>query len=389
MATDSSPRRSILAVGLPILLILGLAIWFASRPRAVQAPARSPSAAVPVHMAPVEVRDMPIRVTGVGNVQAWASVTVQSRTDGQLEKVGFTEGQDVQAGQLIAQLDDRMQQAQLDQALAQLARDKASLDNARIDLQRYQTLIKRDAVTQQVLDAQRAQVAQLQAAVQADAALVAAARTQLSYTRITAPISGRTGARLIDPGNVVRANLVEGIVVIKQIDPIAVTFTVPDTAYPGIAQGLGRGAPLQAQVMVSGTDQVLAEGEVVLVNNQIDAKSGTLQLKARFANPDHRLWPGQYVDVRLILGQRPDALVIPARAVQRGPDGLLVYVVDDQNVAQLRAVELIVTEDELAVVGKGLAAGDRVITEGQYKVRPGARVMQIEAPEPASAGGRS
>jgi len=380
----ASTRRSILFLGLPILLILGAVIWFASRPRVVAPPAAGGDAAVPVRMATVQQRDVPIRILGVGNVQAWASVTVQARIDGQLESVGFTEGQDVVQGQLIAQLDDRLQKAQLDQALAQQARDRAALDYAQQDLRRYETLVKRDAITAQTLDAQRAQVAQLQAALLADAAQVAAARTQLSYTRITAPISGRTGARLIDPGNIVRANLVEGIVVINQIDPIAVTFTVSDSIFAEVDQALRAGRTLQALAYASGGDQPLAVGEVVLVDNRIDPQSGTLQLKARFDNPRHTLWPGQYVDMRLILGQRRGALVIPSRAVQRGPDGPLVYVVDEGGIAHVRPVQVALIQDEMALIDQGLSAGERVVTEGQYKVRPGARVAQIAAPAAAA-----
>ncbi len=384
MAPAPSPRRTILALGLPILLILGAVVWFASRPRAVSTPAAGAEAPVPVRMAPVERRDVPIRVLGVGNVQAWASVTVQARIDGQLEKVGFTEGQDVTEGQLIAQLDDRVQKAQLDQALAQQARDRASLEYAQQDLRRYETLVKRDAITPQTLDAQRAQVAQMQATLLSDAAQVAAARTQLSYTRITAPISGRTGALLIDPGNIVRAGSGQGVVVINQIDPIAVSFTVPDSVYAEVNQALRAGRVLRAVAYASGGDQPLAEGRVVLVDNQIDPQSGTLRLKARFDNPGHVLWPGQYVDLRLILGERRGALVVPSRAVQRGPDGPLAYVVDQAGIAHVRPVEIALIQDELALIAKGLSEGERVITDGQYKVRPGAHVAEAAA-APASA----
>lgn len=384
----ASTRRSILFLGLPILLILGAVLWFTSRSQPVTPPpgAAGAAAAVPVRMALVQQQDIPIRVLGVGHVQAWASVTVQSRIDGQLVSVGFTEGQDVVEGQLIAQLDDRMQKAQLDQALAQQARDKANLDYALQDLRRYEALVKRDAVTQQTLDAQRAQVAQLRAAMLANDALVEAARTQLSYTRITAPISGRTGARLVDPGNIVRANMLEGLVVINQIDPIAVTFSVPDSVFADVNQALRQGRAIQAYAYASGGTEPLAQGEVVLVSNQIDPQSGTLQLKARFDNPEHALWPGQYVDTRLILGQRRDALVIPSRAVQRGPDGPLVYVVDDEGIARIRPVEITLIQDETALIAQGLSAGERVITDGQYKVRPGARVQQMAAPAIDAAG---
>ncbi|WP_298014071.1 efflux RND transporter periplasmic adaptor subunit [uncultured Castellaniella sp.] len=381
----SAVRRSLLLFGLPALAVLGAAIWWFSRPAAAPAP-KAGSGPVLVRTTEVRAQDMPIRLPGLGAVQAWESVTVRSRIDGQLESVGFKEGDTVRQGQLIAQLDDRAQKAQLAQAVAQRSRDQAQLDNARQDLKRYVELARHAAIDRQTLDTQRAQVAALQATVQADEAQVQAAQVQLAYTRIVAPFAGRTGARLVDPGNLVRAADAQGLVVINQVDPIAVSFTVPDIAYGQIRDALlaaGQGADaapdaIQVQVLSQGQSQVLGQGKLVLVDNQIDAASGTLRLKARLANPGQRLWPGQTVDVRLILGVRHDALVVPDPAVQRGAQGLFVYVVGKDDVAQPRTVRVLASQDGLSVIAQGLAAGDRVVVDGQYRLRPGVKVAEIQ-----------
>ncbi|MGB6007448.1 efflux RND transporter periplasmic adaptor subunit [Castellaniella sp.] len=406
----SAVRRSLLLIGLPILILLGVAIWWFSRPAAAPAPQAGGGGPVLVRTAIVQAQDMPIRLPGLGAVQAWETVTVRSRIDGQLESVGFKEGDTVRQGQLIAQLDDRVQKAQLAQAVAQRSRDQAQLDNARRDLKRYAELARHAAIDRQTLDTQRAQVAALQATVQADGAQVQAAQVQLAYTRIVAPFAGRTGARLVDPGNLVRATDVQGLVVINQVDPIAVSFTVPDTAYTQIraalqAAGQDRdagqtasetpgakaaadpsGGAIQVQVLSQGQSQVLGQGSLVLVDNQIDAASGTLRLKAKLANPGQRLWPGQTVDVRLVLGVRHDALVVPDPAVQRGAQGLFVYVVGKDDVVQPQPVQVSASQDGLSVIAQGLAAGDRVVVDGQYRLRPGVRVAEIQPRADESAG---
>lgn len=396
----SSVRRSLLLSGLPILLVLGVVIWWVSRTAAAPAPKQA-NGPVLVQTARVRTQDMPIRLTGIGTVQAWETVTVRSRIDGQLETVGFHEGDTVRQGQLIAQLDNRMQKAQLAQAIAQRARDQAQLDNARQDLKRYVELARQSAVNRQTLDTQRAQVEALQATVQADEAQIQSARVQLDYTRIVAPLSGRTGALLVDPGNLVRATDAQGLVVINQVDPIAVSFTVPDTAYgeikaalqaqaAGDATGQETGSAggheiagakereIQVEVLVQGKLQVLGRGALVLVDNQIDAASGTLRLKARLDNPDHQLWPGQTVDVRLILGTRRNALTVPDSAIQRGADGLYVYAADADDRVRVQPVRVLVSQDGLSVVSQGLKADDRVVVDGQYKLRPGARIAEIQ-----------
>lgn len=389
----SSARRSFLWWGLAALLILSVWGWWSGRARPAVAAAGTGTAPVLVHTTTVAERDMPIRLQGLGAVQAWASVTVRARIDGQLESVGFREGEVVRQGQLIAQLDDRVQKAQLAQAVAQRARDQAQLDNARQDLTRYVELARHGAIDRKTLDTQRAQVAVLQATIQADEAQIQAARVQLDYTRITAPLTGRTGTLRVDPGNLVRATDADGLVLINQVDPIAVSFTVPDTAFAEVQAAVhaaGRPGPgLAVEVYGRGQPERLGQGELVLVDNQIDAASGTLRLKARLDNPDMALWPGQTVDVRLILGDRAKALVVPESAVQRGAQGLYVYVVGADDAVRVQTVRTVVAQDGLIVVAEGLSAGQRVVIDGQYKLRPGLKIAELKAADQAAPDGKS
>ena len=376
-------RRPLWALLAVLVLASALMLGASQRARSAKPP---PAAAAPVQASTtlVQRQDVPIVLSGVGAVAPLATVTVRSRIDGQLERVGFAEGQDVKAGQLLAQLDARALKAALEQTLAQKARDQALLGNARLDLQRYTTLSAQDAATPQQLATQKSLVAQLEAAVQMDQAQIDAARVQLSYTTITAPISGRVGARLVDAGNIVHAADPGGLVVINQIDPIAVVFTLPDTDFQAINRTLqGSRTPLAVQVSERNAAQPLARGSLTLLNNQIDPASGTVQLKARFDNPQHMLWPGQYVDARLILGLRHGALTVPAAAVQRGPEGTYVYAVDADGTARVQAVAVAQIQDGVAVIDQGLAAGQRVVVDGQYKLRPGLKV--VEAPRAAAS----
>ncbi|CAM5794214.1 MAG: efflux RND transporter periplasmic adaptor subunit [Burkholderiales bacterium] len=388
MNAPFSPRRRPLWLALA-LLVLACAAWLGTGRTARSAkPAETTPPPVQATTTQVRQQDVPIIRTGVGTVTPLATVTVRSRIDGQLERVGFVEGQDVKAGQLLAQLDARALQVQLEQAQAQKAKDAALLGNARIDLRRYETLIAQDAATRQQLDTQRALVAQLEAALKMDQAQIDAAQVQLSYATITAPIGGRTGARLVDPGNIVHATDPGGLVVINQIDPIAVVFSLPEGAFQDVNRALqGSQAPLAVQVSLPGSAQALASGRLTLLNNQIDNTTGTIRLKAQFGNPQHALWPGQYVDARLVLGVRRGALTVPAAAVQRGPEGTYVYTVGADGSAQIAPVEVAQIQDGLAVIDQGLAAGQRVVVDGQYKLRPGLKVA--EAPRAAaSEGGR-
>jgi multidrug efflux system membrane fusion protein len=395
MAYALSRRRAGFAVAGVALVVLA-AVFRGPGREAESAGAPAPKTPpVIVTSTRVEQRDMPVYLTGVGTVTANRSVTVRTRVDGELDRVGFQEGQDVKSGQLLAQLDPRALQAQLAQAKATQAKDQAQLLNARLDLQRFARLAKEDAATQQQLDTQRALVAQLEATVQMDQAQVSFAQVQLSYTTITAPISGRVGARLVDPGNIVHASDSNGLVVINQIDPITVVFTLPESAVGDINAAMAdtpQGLPVTALGRESNLP--LAVGKLVLMNNQIDTASGTVQLKALFDNPRHALWPGQYVNARLQLGTRRQALTVPAAAVQRGQNGTYAYALDDQGVARIQPIHVAVIQDNVAVVDEGLKAGERVVVDGQYKLRPGLHTVEArqatamaDAPSAAGNGG--
>lgn len=337
------------------------------------------AAKVPVHTTTVQERDMPIAVTGMGTVVPIASVTIRTRVDGQLDKVEFREGQDVKAGQVLARLDARTYEAQLQQVLAQKAKDEASLANARVDLQRYTDLIRDEATTRQTLETQKSLVRQLEASVQNDAAQVSLARVNLSFTTIASPISGRVGARLVDPGNIVHAADSNGLLVVNQIDPIALQFTLPQEKFQAVNRAIKSGQTLSVQALDQGSREPLGSGELTLLNNQIDTSTGTITLKARLRNPDHALWPGQAVNARLVLGTRAHALVVPNSVVQRGQDGLFAYVVDAQGKAQMQSIEVSSTEGGYSVIGKGLQAGQRVVSDGQYRLTPGAQVVETGA----------
>jgi multidrug efflux system membrane fusion protein len=372
---EQQPRRELSAA----LAVVVLALAAAGCSPPPQPQKEAPPG--PVRTALVAQQTVPVTRTGVGNVMPVMSVTAHTRVDGQLDSVAFKEGQNVKAGQVLARIDPRPYQAQLDQSLAQKAKDEAALANAQADLARYDELIKEDAVTRQTLDTQRALVGQLQAAVQTDEAQIQLARVNLSYTTISAPISGRAGARLVDPGNIVRAADAGGLVVINQIDPIAVQFTLPESAFQDVNAALRGGAAPTVQALDRGTHQALASGKLVLLDNRIDASTGTIALKAQFANPGHKLWPGQSVDARVVLGQREQALTMPSAAVQRSQDGLYAYVIDAEGKARIQAVQIDDSDrqGDLVVVTQGLSAGERVVVDGQYKLTPGARTVEVRA----------
>jgi multidrug efflux system membrane fusion protein len=391
-------RRNATPIALGVALLLA-SLWGMNH-RASAAdpkPADRPAPAVVATTALVQQHDVPIFRAGIGSVAAAQSVTVKARVDGQLDQVGFTEGQDVKAGQMLARIDPRTLQAQLAQAQAARAKDQATLANARVDLQRYTGLVKEDAATQQQLDTQKALVAQLEAAVQADTAQINYAQVQLAFTTITAPISGRVGARLIDPGNIVHAADTTGLVVINQVDPISVVFTLPEEAFQDVnrainaAGGLNSksGNALAVQAYPRNGNELLGTGKLILVNNQIDTASGTVQLKGTFPNPTHKLWPGQYVNVRLVLGQRQQALTVPAPAVQRSQDGTYVYVVDADNKVKTQPIQVAQIQDGVAIIDKGLSAGQKVVVDGQYKLKPGSTITEAARKAASPASGAS
>jgi membrane fusion protein, multidrug efflux system len=333
-------------------------------------------AAIVVTVAPVKRADYPVVLQSIGQVQAYNTVLVRARVDGQIMKIGFDEGQMVKQGDLLAQIDSRPFQAALDQAVAKKAQDEANLANAKLDLTRYSTLAKQDYATKQQLDTQNALVLQLTASIAADAAAIDAARTQLDYTTIRAPISGRAGFRLIDEGNLVNAGQQTGIVTIAQLQPIAVIFAEPQEYVSRINEELASGQP---QVTVSDADgRKLATGRLAISDNQVDLPTGTIRLKAEFDNKDNALWPGLAVTTGLQLGIDKGVLIVPEEVVQHGEKGLYVFVVDDQNRAQVRQVKVAHQNTTSAVISDGLKEGDRVVTSGQFLLQPGS-IVSIDA----------
>ncbi len=391
MTSTFTPNRTTWALAAVAVAVLAFGLWSVVHPALAADDAkgkRPPEGPVAVTSTLVKAQDMPIFRTGIGTVAPTFSVTVKARVDGQLDKIGFTEGQDVKKGQLLAQLDPRTLQAQLLQAQAARAKDQATLVNARIDMQRYTTLLAQDAATQQQVDTQKALVNQLEATLKSDDAQVNAAQVQLGFTTIVAPISGRVGARLVDPGNIVHAADTGGIVVINQIDPISVVFTLPDDAVQDTIHALDGKKPLQVIALPREGTNVLGTGTLTLLNNQIDASTGTVQLKASFPNPQHNLWPGQYVNVRLVLGTCAKALTIPEAAVQRSQSGVYTYVIDDASkTVKSQAIAVTQIQDGIAVVGSGLEANQRVVVDGQYKLKPGSKVVEATHGASGAASG--
>jgi multidrug efflux system membrane fusion protein len=354
----------------------GAWIWWNDAPAKANLPqAQAAPQAVPVDTATATRQDVPITLSGLGTVQALNTVTVTARVDGQIQKIAFTEGQDVRAGDLLAQIDSRPFQAALDQAVAKKAQDTATLQNAELDLKRFQNLAQKEFATGQQLDTQKALVAQTQAAIQGDQAAIDNARTELDYTTIKAPIDGRTGFRLVDQGNNVHATDTTGIVTIAEIHPISVIFTLPEDQLHSVQQALSAG-PVQATAIADDGKTVLAHGHLVLADNMIDQTTGTARFKAEFPNTDNALWPGAFVNVQVLLATQHNALTIPSVAVQRGPDGLFAYVVKPDARVEARPIQVGVNTGAFAVVDNGLTPGESVVTVGQYRLEPGATVKR-------------
>jgi len=372
LARLSIGRRAVMmAIGAVLLVFLVLRT---SRSPAA-APARPPAglAAVPVAVAPVERTDVPVRLSALGSVAPFNTVTVRPRVDGQLMRVFFREGQFVNRGDLLAEIDPRPFEVQLEQAQGQLARDQAQLANARVDLARYQTLLNQDSIAQQNVDAQRSTVGQLEAALEVDQAAIDSARLNLTYSRITAPISGRVGLRLVDVGNVVSASSTTGLVVITQIEPIAVVFTLPEDALRTVLPRIRAGASLPVDAFDRSGATRLATGSVLTLDNQIDQSTGTVRVKAVFDNRDRALFPAQFVNVALLADTQRARLVVPTTAVQQGPQGPFVYIAHDGK-AVVRPVTVGIIQNERAAIASGLAAGDLVVTDGIDRLRNGSAV---------------
>ena len=346
-----------------------------------------PNRAQPVTAVKARVGDVNIVQTALGTVVASRTATVRPRVDGLLQNIAFTDGQLVKPGQVLAEIDPAPFQVALDQAEGQLARDRAQLDNARLDLKRYQTLLAQDSVAGQTADQQAALVKQLEGTVKIDQAQVDNARLQLSYTRITAPIGGRLGLRQVDAGNMVRGSDANGIAVITQVQPIGVLFTIPQDVLPSVLKRIGAGEKLPVEAWDREQTELLSRGVLVSTDNQIDVTTGTVKLKAEFPNPDGKLFPNQFVNVRMVVDTLRGAVVVPSAAIQRNTQGTLVWVVRDDGTATLRPVKTGPTEGQDTAIDSGLKAGERVVTDGVDRIREGAKVEVIEPGAPA-AGAR-
>src|SRR5271165_1764860 len=345
---------------------------------AVAPPAAVPPPAIPVSVAAAERRDVPIYLTGLGTVQAFNTVTVKTRVDGELVKVAFAEGQDVKAGDLLVQIDPRPFQATLDQAVAKKAQDEANLANAKLDLQRFADLATRNFAPQQQLDTQRATVTQLEAQIQGDRAAIDSAQTQLSYTTITSPLSGRTGIRLVDQGNIVHATDATGIVVVTQLQPISVIFTLPESELAAVRSALKAG-PVRIFAMSRDDNRQLAEGTLAVLDNQISQTTGTMRIKGTFPNQDGTLWPGEFLNIRLLARTSPNVVTVPSGALQRGPNGYYAYLVKPDSTVEARPLEVGQVSDGIAIIDDGVASGEQIVTAGQYRLQPGARVQVASA----------
>ena len=356
-----------------------------------RAAAASPTAGpiVPVTVTVAERQDVPVIVRGIGTVQAYKTVQVKSRVDGQIVKISFEEGQDVKAGDPLFQIDPRPYKALLEQAQAAKQRDEAQLAGAQLDLDRYSKLIGSGFQSRQTYDQQKATVEALKGSIAADQAQIDTAQLNLTYSDIRAPIDGRTGQRFVDLGNLIQANQGTNLVTITQIKPIYVNFTIPQYANHHLRKNQAR-HPLKVLAYSADDTFKLAEGELTLVDNQIDTATGTLRLKASFANQDERLWPGEFVNVRLQLSMRKDATTVPQRAVMQGPNGYYGFVVKPDSTVERRDVEIVAQQDGLAVVGKGIVPGEKVVLDGQYRLVNGSHVrIDQAAPVDAAAPGKA
>jgi membrane fusion protein, multidrug efflux system len=328
---------------------------------------------VPVLATPAKLADVPVYLDGVGTAKALNTVTVRSQVDGKIIKISFTEGQDVERGYVLAKIDPVTYQAAYDQTVAKKAQDEAQLSNAQLDLQRYTRLAATNAVTKQQLDTQRALVAQLEAQIKLDQAAIDNARAILSYTDVVAPITGRTGIRLIDQGNIVNAADASGIVILTQLRPISVFFNLPQQHLPELIKRFSE-RPLAVDAMGDDGKSVLDQGKVVVIDNQVDQTTGTVKLKAEFPNPNLQLWPGQFVNVRVLIDTLRQVVVVPTAAIQRGPNGTLVYVLRDDSTVSVRPVTVSQDDEVKSVVDAGLQAGMRVVTTGFARLTDGTAV---------------
>jgi membrane fusion protein, multidrug efflux system len=407
--SSGKPKKRGLIWVIFLLIILGIAgyaVWEAGQPGAIPQKAQggggrggggrgAPLGPVPVVVTKVTRSSIPVILNDLGNVSPFYTVTVKSRVDGQLMKVDFNEGDLVKENQVLAEIDPRPYQVQLDIAVATLAHDQALLDNAKVDQKRYTELVKTDAIPSQQLDTQNALVAQYEGTIKQDNANIENAKLQLVYAKVTAPITGVVGLRLVDPGNIVHAADSTGMITITQLQPIAVLFTIPEDNLPEVVQKLRAGAHLPADAYNRDNSKKLASGTLVTLDNQIDNTTGTSRLKAVFDNKDNALFPQQFVNIRLLVDTLTNQLVVPNVAVQNGQQGPFVYVVDNDSVVHLKTVKVGITTETSADILSGISDGDRVVVDGTDRLIEGATVRVRKAGElenppgfDPSAGGR-
>lgn len=380
-------RTSVAAI---VVLVIAGGGAFAVTHKASPRPQQAPAPSMPVVAGAVSTQDVPIYLRGIGTVIAYNTDIVRSQIQGQLTQIAFTEGKAVRAGDLLAQIDPHPFQAQLDQVTATRDRDQAQLTNSLANLGRYTQLEGKGYATPQLLDTQKAQVAQLQNAVKSDNALIEQAQVQLGYTRLTSPISGITGVRQVDVGNIIHPSDPNGLAVVTQIEPISLIFTLPETDLPQIQQQMAASQTPLKVLAYSQDDKIqLDVGKVDLINNEILQTTGAVQLKAEFPNTAHRLWPGQLVNARLLLDTRRNGLTVPAGAVQQGQQGFYAYVIKPDNTVEARTITVGQTSDGQALIDSGLAANEQVVVDGQYKLKPGSHVTILHGKAAAEAAAQS
>jgi multidrug efflux system membrane fusion protein len=368
-------RRLVGAAGIIALAAIAVIGWLSAGIGVPQATAQTAGPVVPVTAGIVVTEDVPVFLYGIGTVQAYNMVAIKSRADGQIVKIDFKEGQEVKEGDPLLQIDPRPYQATLAQAEAVKQKDEAQLAGAQADLERYAQLVPSGHQTRQSYDQQKALVAQLQASIKADEAQIQAAKLNLAYTDIRSPIDGRLGARLVDKGNLVRATDNTVLVSISEVKPIFVSFTLPQEVLEDIREHHQRAA-LAVHAYSGDGKRPLAEGKLTMFDNVMDQTTGTIRLKARFDNDDERLWPGEFVNVRVVLSTRRGVATVPAQTVQNGPNGNYVYIIKPDDTVERRAVEVAAIQDGIAVVAKGLSAGEQVVVDGQYRLTNGARIKR-------------
>ena len=373
---EMTSRRNLITIVIAAVAIVGAFIAYSRMQQAQRN--RVPVDIVPVVAAAAKLADVPVYLDGVGTTRALNTVTVRPQVDGKLIAVLFKEGQDVKRGDVLARIDPTPYQAQYDQVVATKAKDEAMLANAKIDLERYTNLASTNSIARQQLDTQKATVAQLEAQVKFDQGQIDYARSNLEYTTITAPLDGRTGIRLVDEGNVVHASDTTGIVVLTQISPMSIFFTLPQQQLSIVNKAFAKG-PLAVDALGQDNKTVVDRGTLLVVDNQVDQTTGTVKLKAEFPNAEVQLWPGQFVNVRLLVDTLKQVVVVPTAAVQRGPVGTFVYVVQQDNAVAVRQVSISQQDETQTVIARGLAQNERVVTTGFARLAEGTKVTVTNA----------